>query len=377
VAKVATIAAATISQGLDTTEPIVLPLHPAYFGLQGIAMSLMMPKLEAPLNGHATTSRSLNLPFGPVSDDIELADQVFNTTLAPYRTPFNSLIQHLRHYRGKRLRPALLLLTASACGGISHHHHTLAAAVEMIHTATLVHDDVLDDAETRRHVRTVNAEWGNKISILLGDMLFSQAFHLTSRVDARACNLIGEATSRVCAGELMQVCERGNLHLTEAVYFNIVDGKTAALTEVCGRLGALYAGAGEETAERLASYGRNLGIAFQIADDLLDLTGDEQTAGKTLGTDLEQQKLTLPLIHALNQLPPQQADQFREQLKKFTPDQVDRVRAVLQQTGSLVYARRRAEEFSRSARLALDCLPKSECRNILEQLTEWSIRREK
>jgi octaprenyl-diphosphate synthase len=367
---------ATIRQGLDTLNPTDLPLHPVVFGLQGTAMSLMMPKVDAPLNGHMT-SRTLGMPFGPVSEDIEQADRVFNNTLAPYRTPFSSLIQHLRHYRGKRLRPALLLLTAKACGGVNTHHHTLAAAVEMIHTATLVHDDVLDDAETRRHVRTVNAEWGNKVSILLGDMLFTHAFHLTSRVDARACNLIGEATNRVCAGELMQVSERGNLHLSESAYFSIVEGKTAALTEVCGRLGALYAGAGDEVAERLASYGRNLGIAFQVADDLLDLTGDEQTAGKTLGTDLEQQKLTLPLIHALNQLPLDQADELRSLLKQPSQQQLERVVEVLQATGSIAYARRRAEEFSRSAKLALECLPRSECRMILEQLTEWSIRREK
>src|SRR5262249_28295025 len=148
------------------------------------------------------------------------------------------------------------------------------------------------------------AEWGNKVSILFGDTLFTHAFHLTSSVDVRACRLIGEATNRVCAGELRQGWGGGNLHLTGADYFAIVDGKTAALTEVCGRLGALYAGMTDAVAENLAAFGRNLGIAFQIADDLLDLTGDESKAGKTLGTDLEQQKLTLPLIHSLNHLPP-------------------------------------------------------------------------
>lgn len=324
-------------------------------------------------NGHAPRPAG-GLPFGPVAADIEAADRVFHATLAPYKSPVAPLVAHLKHYRGKRLRPALLLLTAKACGGVAPAHHTLAAAVEMIHTATLVHDDVLDEADTRRHVRTVNAEWGNKVSILLGDMLFTHAFHLTSTVDGRACQLIGEATNRVCAGELRQVCERGNLHLTEADYFAIVDGKTAALTEVSGRLGALYAGAPEATADRLAIYGRNLGIAFQVADDLLDLTGDETTAGKTLGTDLEQQKLTLPLIHALNTLPATEADGLRELVRSARRADVA---AVLQRTGSVAYARRRADEFARTARQALDGLPKSECRLILEQLTDWSIRREK
>ncbi len=323
-------------------------------------------------NGHKP-----HLPFGPIAADLELAEHVFVTALAPYRSPVASLVHHLRHYRGKRLRPALLLLTAKACGGVTPAHHTLAAVVEMIHTATLVHDDVLDEADTRRHVRTMNAEWGNKVSILFGDTLFTHAFHLTSSVDGRACRLIGEATNRVCAGELRQVCERGNLHLTEADYFAIVDGKTAALTEVCGRLGALYAGTTDAVAENLAAFGRNLGIAFQIADDLLDLTGDESKAGKTLGTDLDQQKLTLPLIHCLNNLPPAEADALREVLR--TPDPVRRakVAAALEATGSIAYAKRRAEEFARNARTALGCLPPTECRAILEQLTDWSIRREK
>jgi octaprenyl-diphosphate synthase len=315
--------------------------------------------------------------FGPVASDLEQAERVFTTALAAYRAPVAPLIQHLRHYRGKGLRPALLLLSAKACGGVQPAHHTLAAVVEMIHTATLVHDDVLDEAETRRHARTINAEWGDKVSILLGDMLFTHAFHLTSTVDGRACNLIGAATNRVCAGELRQVCERGNSHLTEADYFAIVDGKTAALTEVCGRLGALYAGTSEEVAEQLAAFGRNLGIAFQVADDLLDLTGDETTAGKTLGTDLDQQKLTLPLIHALRELPPGEADELRALLRSSDANRRAKVRTALEGTGAIATTRRKAEEFARAAREALECLPRSECRGILEQLADWAIRREK
>jgi octaprenyl-diphosphate synthase len=316
------------------------------------------------------------LTFSPVATDIETADRIFDRTLAAYRSPFGSLIDHLRHYRGKRLRPALLLLAAKASGKIAHQHHTLAAAVEMIHTATLVHDDVLDEAELRRHVSTVNAGWGNKVSILLGDMLFTHAFHLASTVDGRACQIIGEATNRVCAGELRQVSERGNLNLTETAYFAIVEGKTAALTECCGRLGALYSGASDEIANKLASFGRNLGLAFQIADDLLDLTGNEETAGKTLGTDLEQQKLTLPVIHCLNRLPSVEAEQLRGAILNTTDNLGKRVHAALERTQSLSYARRRAEEFSRLARQELECLPRTDCRVILETICEWCVRRE-
>jgi len=315
--------------------------------------------------------------FGPVAADLDEADRIFAATLAAYRSPVAPLVQHLKHYRGKRLRPALVMLTAKACGGVAPAHHVLAAAVEMIHTATLVHDDVLDEADVRRHVPTVNAGWGNTVSILLGDMLFTHAFHLASTVDGRACQVIGEATNRVCAGELRQACERGNLDLAEADYFAIIDGKTAALTECAGRLGALYAGASEAAAGRLANYGRSLGLAFQIADDLLDLVGDEATAGKTLGTDLAQQKLTLPVIHCLNRLPESDARNLRAAIREGGGGVGPRVLAALDATHSLAYARRRAEEFARTARQELDCLPRSECRAILEGLTEWAIRREK
>ena len=316
-------------------------------------------------------------PFAPVLADIVESDRIFAETLARHRSPVAPMIQHLRHYRGKRLRPALVFLSANACGSVAPAHHILAAAVEMIHTATLVHDDVLDEADTRRHSSTFNAEWGNKVSILFGDMLFTHAFHLTSRVDGRACQLIGAATNKVCSGELLQTRERGNWHLSEAEYFAMIDGKTAALTEVSTRLGALYAGATAEVAERLATYGRSLGIAFQIADDLLDLTGEEAKAGKTLGTDLEQRKMTLPLIHALNTLPTAEAIEFRALLQNPGAQHRSRVTDTLIRSGSLQYAKRTAEEYARTARACLDGLPKSECRAILEQLTEWSIRREK
>lgn len=310
-----------------------------------------------------------------IRSDLDAVDRIFSQTLEHYRTPFASLLEHLKHYRGKRLRPALLLLVAKACGAITPRHHILAAAIEMIHTATLVHDDVLDEAEIRRHVRTVNAEWGNKISILLGDMLFTHAFHLTSRVDRRACEWIGDATNRVCAGELRQVSERGNLHLGEADYYAIVDGKTAALTEVACRMGAVHAGATEYVGDRLANYGRKLGIAFQIADDLLDLTGHEAKAGKTLGTDIEQRKMTLPLIHCLAHHP--DAETLRSQIATGSPQTLAAVRSALLQTGSIEYAREQADESSRKARAELDCLPPGECRDVLEQLTDWAIRREK
>jgi octaprenyl-diphosphate synthase len=166
--------------------------------------------------------------FAPVAADLDAAERLLSRTVSSSAPGVQRLVAHLSHYRGKRLRPTLLLLTARACGRVVPAHHTLAAVVEMIHTATLVHDDVLDGATLRRHVATVNSGWGTQASILLGDYLFTHAFHLASSVDARACRLIGAATNRLCAGELHQVVERGNLHLDEEAYFAIIDGKTAS-----------------------------------------------------------------------------------------------------------------------------------------------------
>jgi octaprenyl-diphosphate synthase len=332
------------------------------------------PMLANPLT--TPTTRAAVSPFAPIRHDLEATEAVLYAALAQYRTPVAPIVEHLAHYRGKRLRPALLMLAAKACGTVSNAHHVLAAAVEMIHTATLVHDDVLDDADLRRHTATVKARWNNTTAILLGDLLFTNAFYLTSQVDGRACQVIGEATNRVCAGELRQVCETGNLSLTEADYFAIIEGKTAALTECAARLGAMYAGANEASVPALAEYGRQVGIAFQIADDLLDVTGVEDKAGKTLGTDLAQLKLTLPLIHALNVLKPADAERLREKLADPN-ERLSAAAGAIEAAGSLTYARRKADDAARKARQSLERLPHSECRVILEHLTDWSIRREK
>src|SRR5437764_6645837 len=301
--------------------------------------------------------------FAPIARDLEEVERVLARTLESARPGVGRLIDHLAHYRGKRLRPALLLLTAHACGRVTPAHHTLAAVVEMIHTATLVHDDVLDSAAIRRHVSTVNALWGNQTSILLGDYLFTHAFHLTSTLgDASACRLIGAATNRLCAGELFQICERGNLALTEEAYFDIIDGKTAELTSCCARLGALYAGTGEAVEESLARYGRCLGIAFQIADDLLDLVGEERTTGKSLGTDLEQQKLTLPLIRLLGAAPAPTAGRLRQLLTAPGNHKREALRPYLNDSDALAYATKRAHQFAQRARGELECLPPSPCR---------------
>ena len=235
----------------------------------------------------------------PIASDLEEMERVLARTIKSRFSALAAVVDHMRHYRGKRLRPVLLLLTARACGKVTPAHPVLGAVVEMIHTATLVHDDVLDGATVRRHADTVNARWGNQTSVLLGDYLFTHALHLASTLDdPRAIRLIAAATNRLCEGEMCQGMQEGNLDLTESEYFEVIDGKTAELLACCCQLGSLFSGARDEVVQALTRFGRCLGLAFQIADDLLDLVGDEARVGKSLGTDLDQQKMTLPLIQA-------------------------------------------------------------------------------
>lgn len=330
-----------------------------------------------PAGKMAFASKSARDLFTPIARDLEETERILRTTLQRPEPGVSRLIAHLAHYRGKRLRPALLLLTAQACGAVRPAHHVLAAVVEMIHTATLVHDDVLDGATTRRHVSTINASWGNQASILLGDYLFTHAFHLSSTIgDVRACRIIGEATNRLCAGELHQVTERGNLDLGEDAYFAIIDGKTAELTACSCRLGALYAEASDEVVEGMSRFGRYLGLAFQIADDLLDLVGDERSAGKSLGTDLDQQKLTLPLIHYLANATPERKAAFHAILAAEGNHKRENLRPLLDASGSIAYARRRAEEYANLAAAELESLAPGEARAILEHLTDRVVHRE-
>src|SRR5262245_51063801 len=239
--------------------------------------------------------------YAPIAAELVEVESLLKAELRSDYPFVDELVRYGCLLGGKRLRPALLLLAAKAVGSpVTHEHLTLATVVEMIHTATLVHDDVLDEAHVRRHLATVNARWDNEASVLLGDFLFTHAFYLASTLDSViGCRLIGRATNIVCEGELRQKGSRGNFDLSETEYLEIVEAKTAELTAVSCRLGALFSGAEERVADALDGFGRDLGIAFQIADDLLDVQGEEQTTGKSLGTDLEKQKPTLPIIRAL------------------------------------------------------------------------------
>ena len=293
------------------------------------------------------------------------------------QAPFvDEVVRYSFKLGGKRLRPALLLLTAKACGGMSKDHITLGAVVEMIHTATLVHDDVLDEAEQRRHLASVNARWNNETSVLLGDFLFTHSFFLAATLDSTfACRRIGESTNIVCEGELMQVGNRGNYDLEETEYFAIINGKTAELTACCCHLGAHYANANPEVAGELEAYGRHLGLAFQIADDLLDLLGDEQNTGKSLGTDLEKEKATLPLIHTLRTADPTSRETIMALLQNPSVNSRSELVPWLEKFGSLDYARQIAEKHARKASECLRSLPDSPAKNVLEMIAEFVVAR--
>jgi octaprenyl-diphosphate synthase len=320
--------------------------------------------------------RKLAAAYAPILPELLEAERIYRGELAS-RFPFvQDLVDHCADFRGKRLRPSLVLLTGQACGGTNASHPVLAAVVEMIHTATLVHDDILDEAVVRRHAATVNAEWGNEPAVLLGDYLFTHAFHLAASLESTlACRWIGRATNLVCEGEMQQVHNRGNLDLTEEDYFAIIRGKTAELTAVSCRLGAHYAGADAATVDALEDYGRDLGVAFQIADDVLDIWGEERVTGKSLGTDLEKQKLTLPLIRLLANTDAQTAAMVRRRIQEADTDSRRALRPLLESTGALAYAWERARACSASAVRALEVLPESNARAVLRNLAEYVVRR--
>ncbi len=311
-----------------------------------------------------------------IGDALQAVEATYTTELASKNPYLRDISQHTSRFRGKRLRPILCLLTAKACGGIEREHEILAAVVEMIHTATLVHDDVLDNADVRRHVATVNVRWNNQTSVLYGDYLFTHAFHLAAETgSAEACRLIGRATNLVCEGELTQIRNRGNLDLTEKEYLQIIDGKTAELCAVACLLGAKFAGADQETIVRLENFGRYLGQAFQIADDILDLTGLESNVGKTLGTDLFQQKLTLPIIRLLKKCSEQTKPELIELLEAGTDEACREIVRRAKAEGVIDDSIEYAKQLATQAQAELEILPDSPAKQVLMKLPIMSIDR--
>ncbi len=330
------------------------------------------------LAGMEQTKRRLAALYLPIAEDLESCEKIYRTELESSIPFVQRLVDHAARFQGKRLRPTLLLLTAKACGGIRPIHHQLAAVVEMIHTASLVHDDILDEAMVRRHAATINVEWGNESAVLLGDYLFTHAFHLAASTGSTlACQWISRATNRVWEGEMSQNYHRGDLNLDESTYFDIIRGKTAELTAVSAGLGAYFAESDSNVVDAMDSFGRNLGIAFQIVDDLLDILGDERNTGKSLGTDLEKSKLTLPLIRFLARATPEEASELRSVL--VDPDRAasrrKAIKTIVSREGIIDDCWRTAREFVNAAQKDLSVLDDSPSKSILSKMTEDVVKR--
>ena len=341
-------------------------------------MPALMPALDrlSPAGQSLPPAEILQSLLAPIADELGEVEKLLKAELCSEHPFVNELVSYGCMLGGKRLRPALLLLTAKAVGGtVKPAHLTLATVVEMIHTATLVHDDVLDDATMRRHLATVNARWDNEASVLLGDFLFTHAFYLASTLDSVVgCRLIGRSTNIVCEGELRQKGSRGNFELSEQEYLEIIEAKTAELIAVSCRLGAIFAGADESLAEQMDGFGRDLGIAFQIADDLLDVLGEEKTTGKSLGSDLEKQKPTLPIIRALQEANANDREALTELL---TADdrRSGQLQTYLSRYQAVEYTRSRAQTYSQRAKSRLDKLPPCPSRDVLSLMADFVINR--
>lgn len=328
----------------------------------------------------ADPTRATTSPLVALTDcvgpQLAAVERMFETELSSDLPCVNTLVRHVSRFRGKMLRPMLVLLTGKACGELSEAHTVIATVVEMVHMATLVHDDVLDEAELRRKGATINHLRGNEAAVLLGDYLISHSYHLCSSLDSQlASRLIGKTTNCVCEGELLQIDNRNNLDLDEDTYLQIITRKTASLCGTCCLLGASYAGADEMRVKQMEQYGLSLGTAFQIQDDILDLIGDQQTVGKTLGIDVEKGKLTLPVIHFLRSAPREHRTLLRSLLEGRDADKVERIRNLILPSKSVQYAREKAASLVARARAALAGLPESDAKGVLDLMAEFVISR--
>ena len=322
-------------------------------------------------------------PLGPLlAERLESVGRIFETALASDVPVVNSLCRHVERYRGKMLRPTLVIVSGLASRGAGgdaseaehpERHDTLAAVVEMIHMATLVHDDVLDEADLRRGGATINSLRGNETAVMLGDYLISSAFRLCSTLGDSSLNLaLGETTNALCEGEILQLSHRGDMALGESTYFDIVRGKTAVLVGSSCRLGARLSGAPERVCMSLGSFGEELGIAFQIQDDVLDLVGDQQVVGKTLGIDLRKGKLTLPLVMHLAGCDAVARTRTLELIRHA--DAIG-VRDLMETSGAIERARQRATQMVASAKVRLDSLPSSPARDLLHLMADAVVDR--
>ena len=315
--------------------------------------------------------------LAPVADDMRRVGELVGERLESDVALVRQVAQYIVAAGGKRLRPALLLLACGALGYRGEARLTLAAVVEFIHTATHLHDDVVDESQLRRGMRTANAAFGNAASVLVGDFLYSRAFQMMVEVDdMRVMRVLAEATNTIAAGEVMQLMGSHDPEVDEARYLEVIRRKTAKLFEAAARLGAVLARSEPPVEKGLAEYGAHVGTAFQLIDDVLDYSGDEAAIGKSLGDDLAEGKPTLPLIHALRAGSPAEQAVVRRAIVGGGRDDFGAVLQAIRGSGALDYARAAAQREADAAVAALAPLPQSEFKRSLLELAAFSVVRQ-
>ena len=314
--------------------------------------------------------------FAPIAADMQAVDEVIRTRLHSDVALIRQVGEYIVRSGGKRLRPALVLFTAGAMGYKGTHHHELAAVVEFIHTASLLHDDVVDESDLRRGNKTANAIYGNAAAVVVGDFMYSRAFQMMVGVDSmHVMRVLADATNVIAEGEVLQLLNCHNADVVIDDYLRVIRYKTAKLFEAAARLGGIVAGADPETETRLAAFGMHLGTAFQLIDDVLDYSADEADTGKHLGDDLAEGKPTLPLIHVMQHGTPEQAALVRGAIEHGGRDDFSAVLTAIQESGALAETLRYAQAEAKLAIEAISVLPPSNFKDALLQLSDFAVRR--
>ncbi|MEY3200852.1 MAG: hypothetical protein RIR70_402 [Pseudomonadota bacterium] len=315
--------------------------------------------------------------YAPIHDDLQAVDAVIRARLDSDVVLIRQVAEYIIRSGGKRLRPALVLLCAQALSYQGRAHHELAAVVEFIHTATLLHDDVVDESALRRGNSTANALFGNAAAVLVGDFLYSRAFQMMVSVnDMRVMQVLSDATNTIAEGEVLQLMNCHNADVGIEDYLRVIRFKTAKLFEAACRLGGILGKAAPDLEEALACFGMHLGTAFQLVDDVLDYSGDEAATGKHLGDDLAEGKPTLPLIHAMQHGSVEQSARVRRAIEEGGRDDFEGVLDAIRATGALAATRLRAQQESQRAIDAISLLPDTHARQILLQLAHFAVARE-
>ncbi len=311
-----------------------------------------------------------------IAKDMDEVDNVIRQKLHSQVVLVRQISEYIIHSGGKRLRPALVILAAGLFDYKGLHHYDLAAVVEFIHTATLLHDDVVDESQLRRNQATANALFGNAASVLVGDFLYSRAFQMMVEVNnMRVMTVLADATNTIAEGEVLQLLNCRDPDVDEENYLQVIRFKTAKLFEAAGRLGAILGGATLAEEEALATYGTHLGTAFQLVDDVLDYSGDDHEIGKNLGDDLAEGKPTLPLIFAMRTGTPDQVNIVRHAIESGGKDGFEPVLKIIQQTGALDYTKQCAQKEADMATSAISTFRDSIYKQCLLELAEFAVSR--